>query len=152
MTMPNKETFRQLFVTALIPLSAILLLLGLYGCQTENKPSTLTDRLNDPSHREHMVVQLAELEVDPEQLEDYVKQLKIGIETSVAKEPGVLTLYALQDEKDPGRITVVEVYADQDAYESHIASAHFQTYKTGTLEMVRSLQLHRMKPIVFGAK
>lgn len=150
--MTYRPTLLQLLSIASIPLSVLLLLLGLYGCQTENKPSTLTDRLNDPSHKEHLIVQLAELEVDPEQLEDYVKQLKIGIETSVAKEPGVLTLYALQDEKDPGRITVVEVYADQDAYESHIASAHFQTYKTGTLEMVRSLQLHRMKPIVFGAK
>ena len=33
------------------------------------------------------------------------------------------------------------MYASQEAYRSHIASAHFQKYKQGTLHMVKNLQL-----------
>ena len=150
--MSDRQIIRQPFPIKMIPLAAILLLLMVCGCQPAIQTSTLADRLNEQAQREQLVVQLAELQVDPEQLEDYLKQLRLGIQTSVAKEPGVLTLYALQDEKDSSKITVVEIYASQEAYASHIASPHFQEYKAGTLEMVRSLQLRRMKPIAFAAK
>ena len=38
-------------------------------------------------------------------------------------------------------ITILETYASKAAYESHIASEHFQKYKQGTLHMVKSLVL-----------
>jgi len=38
-------------------------------------------------------------------------------------------------------VAVDEIYASRDAYEAHIQSAHFQKYKTSTIEMVRSLRL-----------
>jgi hypothetical protein len=44
-------------------------------------------------------VRLAELEIDPAQLESFKSAIKEGVETAVRKEPGVLVLYAVS-EKD----------------------------------------------------
>ena len=48
---------------------------------------------------------------------------------------------------DSEQIRILEIYADQEAYKKHIASKHFQTYKQGTLHMVKSLDLVDMTPM-----
>ena len=73
--------------------------------------------------------------------DEYIKYaVKVG-EVSLLTEPGVLTMYAVQDKENPCLVTILETYSSKDAYERHIASAHFQKYKKGTLHMVKSLQL-----------
>ena len=93
------------------------------------------------------IVRLSKVEVYPEHLEEYMKYaVEVG-EISLRTEPGVLTMYALQEIDHPCRITILETYASQDAYRAHIASAHFQKYKQGTLHMVKSLELSDQKPL-----
>ena len=60
---------------------------------------------------------------------------------SLRTEPGVLTMYAVAEKDNPCNITILETYAGEAAYKSHIASPHFQKYKQGTLHMVKSLVL-----------
>jgi quinol monooxygenase YgiN len=98
------------------------------------------------------VVRLAELHIDPGQIEDYNAALREEIEASIRLEPGVLTLYAVSVKGDPAQIRIFEIYADQAAYEAHLQSPHFQKYKTGTQGMVRSLVLVETDPILLGAK
>ncbi len=43
-------------------------------------------------------------------------------------------------------ITILGTYADQEAYEKHIASAHFQTHKRRTLHTMKALALSRQSP------
>ena len=87
------------------------------------------------------IVRLSKIEVYPQYLDEYIKYaVKVG-EVSLRTEPGVLTMYALQDKENPCLVTILEIYSSKDAYEKHIASAHFQKYKKGTLHMVKSLQL-----------
>ncbi|MFL6826773.1 MAG: putative quinol monooxygenase [Bradyrhizobium sp.] len=93
------------------------------------------------------VVQLAKLEIDPAQLESYKTALKEEVETALRVEPGVLRLDAMAEKQNPTHVTLLQVYADNDAYEAHLQSAHFLKYKTGTKEMVKSLQLVRMVPL-----
>jgi len=81
-------------------------------------------------------VRIAELEIDPAQMEAYKAALREEIETSVRLEPGVLALYAVYEKDNPARIRLLEIYADADAYDAHIASPHFQKYQTGTLNVV----------------
>jgi quinol monooxygenase YgiN len=97
-------------------------------------------------------VRLAELRIDPGQLEDYKAALREEIEASIRLEPGVLTLYAVSVKGDPAQIRIFEIYADQAAYEAHLQSPHFQKYKTGTQGMVKSLVLVETDPILLGAK
>ena len=50
-------------------------------------------------------------------------------------------MYSMQEKAHPERITILEIYADPAAYESHIRTEHFQKYKNETREMVRKLEL-----------
>jgi len=98
------------------------------------------------------VVRLAELHIDPGQLEEYKAALREEIEASIRLEPGVLTLYALSVKGDPAQIRIFEMYADAAAYEAHLQTPHFRKYKTGTQGMVKSLVLIETDPILLGAK
>lgn len=48
--------------------------------------------------------------------------------------------------------TILEIYADRTAYESHLKTPHFQKYKQGTLEMVKELELVDTTPLIPGLK
>lgn len=93
------------------------------------------------------IVRLSKIEVYPQYLEAYrTFAAEVG-EVSLRTEPGVLTMYALSEKEHPYRITILETYASREAYEKHIASNHFQTYKRGTLHMIRSLELCDQTPL-----
>src|SRR3954453_12643241 len=93
------------------------------------------------------IVQLAKLEIDPAQLDAYKAALKQGVETALRVEPGVLSLNAMAEKENPTHITLVEIYADEAAYQAHLQAPHFLKYKTATKEMVKSLELVPMVPL-----
>ena len=98
------------------------------------------------------IVRMAELEIDPAQLDAYKLALKEEIETSIRVEPGVLTLYAVSLKEHPEQIRLFETYRDAAAYESHLQSPHFKTYKGQTQHMVKTLRLVETDPILLGSK
>ncbi len=51
-------------------------------------------------------------------------------------------------ESDPCKIYILEVYADREAYQAHLQTAHFRKYKEGTADMVKSLKLIDTNPLV----
>ena len=65
-------------------------------------------------------VQLAELDIDPAQLESYEAAAKEQIENGDAVEPGVLALYCVADKNNSSHIGVFEMYRDIDAYKKHL--------------------------------
>src|SRR4051794_13462562 len=81
-------------------------------------------------------VRIAELEIDPAQLEAYKAAVKKEIEASVCVEPGVLAIYAVAEKDNPSRLRFFEMYADEAAYRSHIESAHFRKYANATKAMI----------------
>lgn len=97
-------------------------------------------------------IQLADIEIDPAQLEAYKVAVKEHIETAVRVEPGVLVLYAVSDKDRPTQVKVFEIYRDVEAYKSHLESDHFKKYKATTETMVKSLKLIRTDAIALGAK
>lgn len=106
----------------------------------------IADGAHDP------YVRVAEIEVDPVQLEVYKAAAKEIIEDSVRLEPGVLALYSVSDKDNPAHVTVFEIYADNDAYKTHLETAHFKKYKAATQDMVISLKLRDTVPIALSAK
>lgn len=94
-----------------------------------------------------MIVRLAEIEVYPEFLDQYLAYGSEVASTSVRKEPGVQCLFPMQSREDSTQIRILEIYASQEAYQRHIATPHFQRYKQGTMKMVRSLHLSEMQPL-----
>ena len=97
-------------------------------------------------------VRLSLITVDPARLEEYKAYLKEGVTASMSREPGVLVLYPTTRKDAPNVFTILEIYANRAAYESHIKSAHFQKYKQGTLDMVQSLEFVDVDPLVPGLK
>lgn len=100
------------------------------------------------SSREENVVRLSKITVDADRLDEYNAYLKEEIEASMRLEPGVLTLYAVAEKDAPNRITILEIYANRTAYESHLKTPHFQKYKQGTIEMVEDLVLTDTQPLI----
>ncbi|PDV84584.1 antibiotic biosynthesis monooxygenase [Rhizobium sp. H4] len=98
------------------------------------------------------VVRMAELDIDPAKLEAYRALLTEEIEASLALEDGVLSLSAVSLRNNPNLIRILEVYADQEAYEAHLRRPHFLKYKRETAGMVTSLTLIDVDPIVMRAK
>jgi quinol monooxygenase YgiN len=97
-------------------------------------------------------IQIAEIEIDPAQLEAYKAAVREQIEAAVRLEPGVLSLQAVSDQDDPTHIRVFEIYADAESYRAHLEAPHFKKYKATTEKMVRSLKLVRTVPVALGSK
>src|SRR6187402_696500 len=95
-----------------------------------------------------IVVRIAELEIDPLQLESYLEALKEEIEASIRLEPGVLALNAVAEKENPTRVRLLEIYANDRAYRVHLESPHFLKYKISTEKMVKSLRLVETTPIM----
>ena len=105
------------------------------------------------AQEEHkQMVRLANLVIDEAHLESYNEFLKEEIETSLRVEPGVLTLYAVAEKDNPTHITILEIYASKEAYQSHIQTPHFLKYKNGTQHMVKSLTLTETTPLIPNMK
>jgi quinol monooxygenase YgiN len=102
---------------------------------------TLFFNENVKAQQKNQMVRLAKIQVDPAQLEKYNTALKEQMTTAVSVEPGVLTYYAVADKSNPSHITILEIYADTAAYNSHIKTPHFKKYKDTVQGMVKSLEL-----------
>jgi len=97
-------------------------------------------------------IQVAQIEIDPAQLDAYKAAVSEQIEAAIRLEPGVLVLYSVVDKENPTHVTVFEIYRDAEAYRAHLEAPHFKKYKTITEKMVTSLKLVKTDPIALGAK
>ncbi len=111
----------------------------LFG-QTGEKPSAETAAAN-------MIVRIAEIEVYPQYLKEYLAFANEVDRLSIEREPGVVCLYPMQSAEDSCQIRILEIYASEETYQQHLKTEHFQKYKQGTLHMVKSLKLPLMKPL-----
>ncbi|CDZ66125.1 Antibiotic biosynthesis monooxygenase [Neorhizobium galegae bv. orientalis] len=98
------------------------------------------------------MVRIAELEIDPAQIDTYRALLAEEIEASMDNEPGVLMLHAVSEKERPEQVRILEVYANREAYEAHLRTPHFLKYKKCTADMVKSLRLIDADPVMMRAK
>ena len=98
------------------------------------------------------LVRIAELRIAPEHLEAYTRAVRKEIEISVRVEPGVLAIYSVAEKADPASLRFFEIYADEAAYQSHLASPHFREYFETTQHMIVSRKLIETVPVQLSAK
>ena len=96
---------------------------------------------------QNMIVRIAEIEVYPQYLQEYLAFANEVDRLSIEREPGVICLYPMQSAEDSCQIRILEIYASEEAYQQHLKTDHFQKYKQGTLHMVKDLKLPTMKPL-----
>ena len=121
----------------------------LFASHAESGPANLEPanmKTFEPS-LSNAIFRIAEIEVKPEFLDAYLAAAGDVGATSVREEPGVLCIFPMQDAEKPTSIRIVEIYRDEAAYKSHLATPHFLRYKTGTPHMIESLRLAPMRPL-----
>ena len=108
--------------------------------QTGEKPAAAIATAN-------MIVRIAEIDVYPQYMKEYLAFANEVDRLSIEREPGVICLYPMQSAEDSCQIRILEIYASDEAYQQHLKTPHFQKYKQGTLHMVKDLKLPTMKPL-----
>lgn len=94
-----------------------------------------------------MMVRIAAIEIDANYVVEYMAILKEESEASVRLEPGVICILPMFQKENPTQIRLLEIYADKEAYASHLQTPHFKHYKETTKEMVKDLKLIDMGAI-----
>lgn len=82
-------------------------------------------------------LKFAQVDVDPQGMDDFQTIVTEEMAASMDKEAGVLAMHAMTDAERPNRFYFFEVYADEAAYLSHRETAHFQAYIQGTADLVQ---------------
>ena len=99
------------------------------------------------SFAQDMIVRIAEIEVWPQYLREYLDIANEVDRLSMEREPGVICLFPMQSADDSCQIRILEIYASEEVYQQHLKTDHFQKYKQGTLHMVKNLKLPTMQPL-----
>ena len=97
-------------------------------------------------------IQIAEIAVDPAQLDAYKAAVIEQIEAAIRLEPDVLALYSVSKKDNPTQITVFEIYRNREAYLAHLKAPHFLKYKATVEKMVKSLKLIPVDPVMLGSQ
>jgi quinol monooxygenase YgiN len=97
-------------------------------------------------------VRIAELKIDPAQLDRYKAAVSEEIETSIRVEPGVLAIYSVALKEDSSELRFFEIYKDEASYKAHIASPHFRKYVEITKAMILARRLLDTVPVQLSAK
>lgn len=99
--------------------------------------------MNNIAHAQQqgMMVRISEIEIHSQHLAEYKAILQHEAEASVRLEPGVIAIFPMFQRDNPAQVRILEIYSDQQAYQSHLKTEHFLKYKTTTLHMVKSLKL-----------
>jgi quinol monooxygenase YgiN len=113
---------------------------------------TLSGAVAMSEERPQRHIQIAEIDVDPAQLDRYKAAVAEQIEAAVRLEPGVLVLYSVSNKDNPAHVTVFEIYQDRDAYLAHLQTPHFLKYKATVQKMVKSLKLIPVDAVTLGSK
>jgi quinol monooxygenase YgiN len=132
--------------------AAMVLLLLVSSCSHAARENTTTPLGASPNRgsyerSDEMVVRISEIDLEPDYLEPYLAILKVEAEASLRLEPGVISIFPMSRKDAPTAIRIVEIYASRQAYELHLKTPHFQTYKIKTLKMIKSLRLVDMEAI-----
>ena len=119
-----------------------LLLMAVLTCIGSPSNAQISDRM----------YRIAKIKVDPSQLDRYMAALHEQMNAAIKLEPGVLSYTAVADQKDPTSLTLLEVYANKEAYQAHILTPHFKKYKETVKDWVLSLELQDVDLVASAKK
>lgn len=98
------------------------------------------------------VFNIFELGIAPSKTAQYDAVGKHNIQTSIANEQGTLAMYSVKCKNNPNMTYMVELYADDAAYQTHLATPHFQHYLRDTGAMIADKTFYEIAPSELGNK
>jgi quinol monooxygenase YgiN len=75
-----------------------------------------------------MLALVVTFQVKPERLDAFIEALLEDAQGSVRDEPGCFRFDVVQDQEDPNRLHLYEVYQDEAALEAHRQAPHFKRF------------------------
>lgn len=84
-----------------------------------------------------MIVLAVELEIDPDQVDEFKERLSKHADNSRGEE-GCRGFDMAQDRKDPTKIYIWERYRDMEAVDDHANSPHLAEFRELTKDMVKN--------------
>ena len=87
---------------------------------------------------------IAEFEIRPDKLEQFLELAKTDASQSVAKEPGCRQFDVTLDREQPNRVVLYEVYDDEAAFDAHLQTPHLEAFRSGIENLVVSRQVRRL--------
>lgn len=97
------------------------------------------------------IFNIFELGIQPGKTADYDRVGEHNITTSVGHDPGTLAMYSVKQKANPNMAYMVEVYADQSAYEAHRASEPYKAFlKASPTLLTDHKKPYRLTPQFLG--
>jgi quinol monooxygenase YgiN len=96
-----------------------------------------------------MTTILAQFKVQPGKEDEAEKALNEMAAAVEANEPGALVYIFHRSQKDPGEITVFEVYSDGEAFDAHGQSPHMAQFRSNFASLFdpASVKIERLERI-----
>jgi autoinducer 2-degrading protein len=94
------------------------------------------------------LVLIVEFDVKPEHLVQFGELISINAKASVADEPGCRQFDVLQDQDNPNRVVLYEVYDDAAAFQDHLGHRHTQTFLAAAKPLINKQMAYKLKRTV----
>ena len=82
-----------------------------------------------------MLVVMVNARVKPGKRDEFLQVIREDGESTTRNEPGNFGFYVVQNNEDPDRFFLFELYKDEAALEAHRATPHFRKYREATAEI-----------------
>ena len=92
-------------------------------------------------------IRMAHLQIRQDQLSAFTASVREEMEAALRVEPGVFAIYAAADRNDPANMVFFEMYRDENAYQIHRDTPHFQKYFNTTRDMISKRVLLELVPV-----
>ena len=96
---------------------------------------------------DEMIIRIAKIKVYANHRDEYIAILNEEAAASIKLEPGVICIYPMYQKDNPNEIRLLEIYANKKAYQTHLETPHFKSYKEKTRSMIDTLELIDMKAL-----
>ena len=96
-----------------------------------------------------MITILARFKIQPGKEEEAEEAMKSMAESVESNEHSALTYIFLRNRKDPTEISVFEIYADGDAFDTHRSTPHMATFgsKFGSIFDPATVKIERLEQV-----
>jgi len=91
-----------------------------------------------------LFVLIAELQVKPESVEQFIPLILANAHESVHSEPGCYQFDVTQQEDDPTKFALYEVYVDAAAFDAHGKMPHVQEFFAASKDMITGRSARRL--------
>jgi quinol monooxygenase YgiN len=87
---------------------------------------------------------VAEFEVKPDKLEQFLELARTDAAHSVEREPGCRQFDVTLDREQPNRVLLYEIYDDEAAFDAHLETPHLAAFRADIESLIVSRQVRRL--------